>query len=36
MALPPRNFREFPNNYATVERLKRFVNALRSRGWYSR
>jgi N-acetyl sugar amidotransferase len=36
MALPPRSFREFPNNYATVERLKRFVNSLRSRGWYSR
>ena len=36
MALPPRSFRDFPNNYATVERLKRFVNMLRSRGWYSR
>ena len=36
MALPRRSFREFPNNYAKVARLKRVVNAMRSRGWYSR
>jgi len=36
MALPPRSFREFPNSFARVERLKKFVNALRARGLYSR
>jgi hypothetical protein len=36
MSLPRRCFREFPNNYAAVERLKQLVNTLRSRGWYSR
>lgn len=36
MALPPRSFRDFPNNHDNVERLKRVLTALRSRGWYSR
>lgn len=36
MAAPPRSFRDYPNNFDRVERLKRFVNALRARGWYSR
>lgn len=36
MAAPPRSFRDFPNNFDRVERLKRLVNALRARGWYSR
>ena len=36
MALPPRSFREFPNSFTRVERLKKVVNALRARGLYSR
>jgi hypothetical protein len=36
MASPPHSFREFPNNFMRVERLKKFVNALRARGLYSR
>lgn len=36
MSLPPRSFREFPNRYAQVEKLKKIVNAFRVRGWYSR
>jgi len=36
MAAPPRSFRDYPNNFARVESLKRMVNALRARGWYSR
>jgi hypothetical protein len=36
MALPRRTFRDYPNNFARIERLKRFANALRARGWYAR
>jgi hypothetical protein len=36
MALPPRSFREFPNSFTRVERLKKLVNTLRARGLYSR
>jgi N-acetyl sugar amidotransferase len=36
MSLPPRSFRDYPNSYATVARLKKIVNALRARGWYAR
>lgn len=36
MAAPPRSFRDFPNNFDRVEKLKRLVNSLRARGWYSR
>jgi N-acetyl sugar amidotransferase len=36
MELPPRSFREFPNNYALVSQLKRLVTLLRSRGIYFR
>lgn len=36
MAAPTRSFREFPNNFDRVEKLKRLVNALRARGLYSR
>jgi hypothetical protein len=36
MALPARSFRDYPNNFARVELLKRFANSLRARGWYAR
>jgi N-acetyl sugar amidotransferase len=36
MALPPRSFRDYPNSFATVERLKKLANSLRARGWYAR
>ncbi len=36
MVAPPRSFRDYPNNFGRVERLKRVVNVLRARGWYSR
>jgi N-acetyl sugar amidotransferase len=36
MALPPRSFRDYPNSFNTVARLKRVVNSLRARGWYAR
>jgi N-acetyl sugar amidotransferase len=36
MALPPKSFRDYPNSFETVERLKRFASALRRRGWYAR
>jgi N-acetyl sugar amidotransferase len=36
MALPPRTFRDYPNNFARVERLRRLANFLRARGWYAR
>jgi N-acetyl sugar amidotransferase len=36
MALPRRSFRDYPNNFAVVSRLKALVTQLRSRGLYSR
>jgi N-acetyl sugar amidotransferase len=36
MALPRRTFRDYPNNFARIERLKRLANLLRARGWYAR
>lgn len=36
MAEPPRTFRDYPNNFEWVQRLKRFANFLRARGWYAR
>jgi hypothetical protein len=36
MALPRRTFRDFPNNFERIERLKRLANSLRARGWYAR
>jgi N-acetyl sugar amidotransferase len=36
MALPRRSFRDYPNSYERIERLKRFANGLRARGWYAR
>jgi N-acetyl sugar amidotransferase len=36
MALPRRSFRDYPNNFARIERLKRLANLLRARGWYAR
>ena len=36
MALPPRNFRDYPNNFAIVQRLRTLANSMRARGWYSR
>jgi N-acetyl sugar amidotransferase len=36
MALPRRTFRDYPNNFARIERLKRFATVLRARGWYAR
>lgn len=34
MAAPRRSFRDYPNSYETVQRLRRTVNSLRGRGWY--
>jgi N-acetyl sugar amidotransferase len=36
MALPPRTFRDYPNNFAMVQRLRRLANSMRARGLYSR
>lgn len=36
MALPPRSFRNYPNNFEAVQRLRRFANYLRARGWYAK
>jgi N-acetyl sugar amidotransferase len=36
MALPRRSFRDYPNNFERIERLKRFATTLRARGWYAR
>lgn len=36
MNLPPRSFRDYPNSFRAVERLKKLANSLRSRGWYAR
>ncbi|MCU0337084.1 MAG: N-acetyl sugar amidotransferase [Sediminibacterium sp.] len=36
MSLSPKTFRDYPNNYAKVQRLKSFVNKLREKGLYSR
>jgi N-acetyl sugar amidotransferase len=36
MALPLRSFRDYPNNYEHVQRLKRLANFMRARGWYAR
>jgi N-acetyl sugar amidotransferase len=36
MALEPRSFRDYPNSFSTVERLKKLANSLRARGWYAR
>lgn len=34
MSLPIRSFRDFPNSYDTIQRLRKAVNAMRLRGWY--
>jgi N-acetyl sugar amidotransferase len=34
--LPAKTFRDYPNNFERVQRLKSFVNKLRERGFYSR
>lgn len=34
MEMPRRSFRDYPNSYETVQRLRRTVNNLRDRGWY--
>jgi N-acetyl sugar amidotransferase len=36
MNLPPKTFRDYPNNFQSVHRLKSFVNKLREKGFYSR
>jgi N-acetyl sugar amidotransferase len=36
MAAPIRSFRDYSNNYARVQWLRRSVNTLRRRGWYPR
>ncbi len=36
MALPRRTFRDYPNNFATVQRLRGLANYLRARGMYAR
>ncbi|CAM3263861.1 N-acetyl sugar amidotransferase [Nocardioides dubius] len=34
MAAPVRSFRDYPNSYETVQRLRGLANGLRHRGWY--
>lgn len=34
MAAPPKSYRDYPNSYEFVQRLRRIVNTLRRRGWY--
>lgn len=34
--LPAKTFRDYPNNFERVQRLKSFVNKLREKGFYSR
>ena len=34
MALPPRTFRDYKNQYTRIEQLKRLVTGLRARGLY--
>jgi N-acetyl sugar amidotransferase len=34
--LPPKTFRDYPNQYSTVQNLKKVVNLLRTKGWYSK
>lgn len=34
MGASPRSFRDYPNSYETVQRLRGAVNTLRGRGWY--
>jgi N-acetyl sugar amidotransferase len=36
MAAPRRSFRDYPNNFEWIQRLKRLANAMRARGWYAR
>jgi N-acetyl sugar amidotransferase len=36
MALPRRTFRDYPNNFTAVQRLRTLANYMRGRGWYSR
>jgi N-acetyl sugar amidotransferase len=36
LRLPPKSFREYPNNYKKIKHLKNFVNLLRSKGYYSK
>jgi N-acetyl sugar amidotransferase len=33
---PPKTFGDYPNQYATVQNLKKVVNLLRTKGWYSK
>lgn len=33
---PPKTFRDYPNQYTTVQNLKKIVNLLRTKGWYSK
>jgi N-acetyl sugar amidotransferase len=36
MDAPTKKFSDYPNQYATVQRLKKIVNILRTKGWYSK
>ncbi len=36
MHMPRKSFQDYPNNYNWVLKLKKFVNFLRSQGWYSK
>ena len=36
MALQPRTFRDYPNSFESVQRLRQLANYLRGRGWYAR
>jgi N-acetyl sugar amidotransferase len=36
MNLPTKTFKDYPNNFEKVQRLKSFVNKLREKGFYSR
>jgi N-acetyl sugar amidotransferase len=36
MDAPAKKFSDYPNQYATVQRLKKIVNILRTKGWYSK
>ncbi len=36
LTAPPNTFRDYPNQYTTVQNLKKVVNMLRTKGWYSK
>lgn len=33
---PPKTFQDYPNQFTTVQNLKKIVNLLRTKGWYSK